>query len=48
METTTFSIEYPVLKEVADSCIFANVCSSNANYFTEGASRGTCCCDCDK
>lgn len=47
MQEKTFSIEFPVLVESVESTLIAQACTSNSNYFTEGISRSTCCCECE-
>lgn len=49
-----FLIDFPVISTVLGASTgsldtgFADACSSNSNYYTSGAQRSTCCCDCDK
>ncbi len=46
-----FSVAVPSFSagtEPTDPVIIADGCETNSNYYTEGGSRGTCCCGCDK
>lgn len=47
-----FSLNIPHLPklsaETGDIAPIADGCASNSNYYTDGLSRGTCCCGCDK
>ncbi|RMF04564.1 MAG: hypothetical protein D6773_06255 [Alphaproteobacteria bacterium] len=46
-----FSVAVPDLSggaRAAADVVVADGCSANTNYYTDGLSRGTCCCSCDK
>jgi hypothetical protein len=47
MNSDFITIQVPQL-DLSDVVPIADGCSNNTNYYTQGGSRSTCCCGCDK